>query len=142
MKKVLIISILVVVFLSANGGIMAQVSPLVSPQPPLPQIPDDIPICENCVCQDGCKEPKTGNNGWWARCNMVDGELDCCWACAWHDCHDPNYSPTAEPTPQPELQPAQPEFSVWYELDLWQGRYILLQNQYGEYCLPELAPCS
>lgn len=126
MKKVLIISILVVVFLSANGGIMAQVSPLVSPQPPLPKIPDNIPICENCAGQDGCKEPKTGDNGWWARCNMVDGELDCCWACAWHDCCDPEYTPPIDapidilevaPTLQPTQHPA-PE-PTWYDLQMF-----------------------
>lgn len=48
-------------------------------------------------------------------------------------------SPLAQPTatPEPTTVP-----STWMDAGLWQGAYVLLVNDAGLYCLPELAGCE
>jgi hypothetical protein len=108
---------------------------MISPVSPLPTKP---PICPQCGGGTLCEQ---GKSTWILDCyrKEKDAPITCCLICADDPCRWYTPTPKVQPTEQAKLT-AQPAI-VWYALDLWQGRYILLQNQHGEYCLPELSPC-
>lgn len=58
----------------------------------------------------------------------------------WLHSRHPEPEPTTAPTATPEPTPV-PVASTWTDAGLWQGVYVLLINEAGLYCLPELAEC-
>ena len=87
--------------------------------------------------------------------------LSCAWPAGTEWAQLPVPVPTSTPIPQPTVTPTpewlhsrhpglEPEVtpeptpapSTWQDAGLWQGVYLLLVNERGEYCLPELAGCE
>ena len=48
-----------------------------------------------------------------------------------------------QPTPEPTKSPEPVERSVWQDHDdLWMGEYWLMVDQFGNFCIPDLAECK
>ena len=83
-------------------------------------MPQPTPL-GNCPGYSDCAGP-----GYYEIGTNENGEYCLIWRCV-----------PVTPTPKPELI-----IQMWKPIELWQGRYVLLQDQFGHYCLPELTRCK
>ena len=130
MRKLIIVTFVVFLLVYCGDVIDAQTSPLESPVVKPPGLENCPPACiENLACVG------------FPTCNPT---------CVFYGEIDQKYiSPTIDregichfPESAQALHSKQIDKVQWWRVDDWMDQYILLQNQYGDYCLPEFSYCE